>query len=83
MYSIMIALYHNELGNNPERISKRLMQYANRFNWHEIDFPASHEDYVLFEQLNSDIALNILYVPFGKINSFPGYISKHNFTAKN
>ena len=83
MYSIMIALYHNELGNNPGRISKRLMQYANRFNWHEIDFPASHEDYVLFEQLNSDIALNILYAPFGKMNVCPEYISKHNVTAKN
>ena len=83
MYSITIALDHNELGSNPGRISKRLMQYANKINRHEIDFSASYEDYVLFEQLNSDIALNILYVPFGKINSFPGYISKHNFTAKN
>ena len=44
------------------------MQYANKINWHEIDFPASYEDYVLFEQLNSDIALNILYAPFGKRN---------------
>ena len=83
MYSIIIALYHNELGSNPGRISKRLMQYTNKINWHEIGFPASHEDYVLFEQLDSDIALNILYVPFGKRNVCSEYISKHNFTAKN
>ena len=83
MYSITMALYHNEIGKNVERISKKLMQYANKINWHNTDFPASYEDYVLFEQLNSDIALNILYVPFGKRNVCPEYISKHNFTAKN
>ena len=66
MHAITIALYHNELGSNPERISKTLMQYANKLNWHKIDFPASYEDYLLFEQFNSDIALTILYVPFGK-----------------
>ena len=83
MHAITIALSHNELGSNPERISKKLMQYANKINWHNIDFPASYEDYVLFEQLNSDIALNILYVPFGKRNVCTEYISKHNFTTKN
>ena len=35
------------------------MQYANKINWNNIDFPASYEDYALFEQLSSDIALNI------------------------
>ena len=83
MHVITVALYHNELGSNPERISKKLMQYANKINWHNIDFPASYEDYVLFEQLNSDIALNILYVPFGKRNVCPDCVFKHTFTAKN
>ena len=82
MYSITAGLYHDEIGKNVERISKKLMQYANKINWHNTDFPASYEDYVLFEQLNSDIALNILYVPFGKRNVCRDYISKHNFTAK-
>ena len=68
MHAITIALYHNELGSNPERISKTLMQYANKLNWYNIDFPASYEDHLLFEQFNSDIALTILYVPFGKKN---------------
>ena len=53
MYSITMALYHDEIGKNVERISKKLMQYANKINWHNIDFPALYEDYVLFEQLNS------------------------------
>ena len=83
MHAITIALYHNELDSNPERISKKLMQYANKLNWHNIDFPASYEDYLLFEQLNSNKALNILYVLFSKKNVCPEYKSKHNFTAKN
>ena len=69
--------------SNPERISKKLTQYANKINCHSIDFTASYEDYVLFQQLNSDIALNILYVSFRKRNVCPEYRSKLNFTAKN
>ena len=40
MYTIGIALYHNELGKNPGRISKKLDIYS-AFNWHNIDFPTS------------------------------------------
>ena len=64
MYAATIALYHDLLGSNHERISQRLGIYTQAFNWHDIDFPASSEHYELFEKLNEDIALNILYVPF-------------------
>ena len=67
MHAITIALDHNEMGNNVGRISKKLMEYVNRLNWHEIDFPVSYEDYVLFETLNPDVALNVLHVPLNKI----------------
>ena len=70
MYAIGIALYDNELGKNPGRISKKLDIYSS-FNWHNIDFPASYEDYAIFERLNSDVALNILYVPFNEQNICP------------
>ena len=83
MHAITIALDHNELGTNPERISKKLLAIAQKFNWHEIDFPASYEDYVIFEKLNEDIALNVLYVPFDEVNILPEYISKRNFSTKN
>ena len=53
MYSITAGLYHDEIDKNVERISKKLMQYANKINRHNIDFPASNEHHVLFEQLNS------------------------------
>ena len=78
MYAIGIVLYHNELGKNPGRISKKLDIYST-FNWQNIDFPASYEDYATFERLNSDVALNILYVPFNEQNVCPDQISNRNF----
>ena len=83
MHATAIALYHNELGMNPEQISKKLLAYAQKFNWHEIDFPACFADYAIFEKLNQDIALNVLCVPFNEVNICPEYISKRNFTTKN
>ena len=82
MYAIAIALFHEALGNNPGRISKKLIEYVNAFNWHDIDFPASYDDYVLFEKLNDVVALNILYVPLNEANICPEYISKRNFDKK-
>ena len=64
MYAATIALYCSELGKNPGRISEKLHLYSDIFNWHNIDFPASYVDYTTFERLNSDVALNVLYVPF-------------------
>ena len=62
IYAITIALYHKELGSNPERISKKLIEHIPLLNWHDIDFPASFNDYIIFEKLNEDIALNVFYV---------------------
>ena len=64
MYAATITLYPSELGKNPRRINEKLHLYSDIFNWHNIDFPASYEDYTTFERLNSDFALNVLYVPF-------------------
>ena len=82
MYAIAIALFHEVLGNNPGRISKKLIEYVNAFNWHDIAFPATYDDYVLFEKLNDVVALNILYVPLNEANICPEYISKRNFDKK-
>ena len=83
MHTTTNALYHKKVGINPERITKKLIAYAQKFNWHDIDFPASYEDYAIFEKLNEDVALNVLYVPFNEVNIFPEYISKRNFNTKN
>ena len=82
MYAITIALYHKELGSNPERISKRLFKYIPTLNWDGIDFPASYNDYITFEKLNDDIALNVLHVPYNKKTICSEYISNRNYTVK-
>ena len=83
MYGIAIALFHEALGKNPGRISKELIKYANAFNWHDIDFLITYEDYITFERLNEAVAINILYVPLNEVNICPEYISKRNFDKKN
>ena len=61
-YAITSALNYRNITNNPQRISK-LISFINNYNWKGINFPAGHKDYSAFEKNNSDIALNILYVP--------------------
>ena len=50
MDAIAISLFHEVLGKNPGRISKRLIDLVNVFNWYEIDFPATYDDYIIFEK---------------------------------
>ena len=75
MYAVTIALFHKEFGKNPGGISQNLRLYSTIFNWHDITFPTTYGDYTTFERLNSDVALNVLYVPFGEENICPEYIS--------
>ena len=82
IYAITIALYHKELGTNPERISKKLIDHIKLLNWYDEICPASLNDYIIFEQLNEDIALNTFYVPYNQKTICTEYISNRNFTAK-
>ena len=49
MYTITIALCHEGLGKNPGRISSKLIESGNAFNWHNIYFLATYDDYKTFE----------------------------------
>ena len=82
MYAIAIALFHEVLGKNPGRTSSKLIEYGDAFNWHEIDFPATYDDYIIFERLNNKVALNVLYMPLNEINICLEYISKHTFDKR-
>ena len=88
-YAITIAIYHNEIGKNLNRISNKLLDCTDKLNWNRIDFPASTPDYKRFQKLNEDIALNV--IPFNKEDNDNGietidveqeYISNFNFTRK-
>ena len=83
MYALTIALNHKEIGKNPDRISKHLIEHIPKYIWDYLDFPASIPDYKIFEKNNEDIALNILYVPLDTEEIRPEYTSKYNFTCKN
>ena len=60
-YAVTLALNLNSIDNHSERISK-IKPFINKYNWKDIDFPAMSKDWKKFES-NSEIALNILYVP--------------------
>ena len=74
-YAIIAALNYQNINHNPERISK-LKPFIDNYNWDNIDFPAGHKDYSAFEKNNSDIAINILYVPYKAKQIRQAYISK-------
>ena len=78
-YSITAALNYQNIGHHSEGVSQ-LELFINNYNWDNIDFPAGHKDYFEFEKNNSDIAINILYVPYKTKEIRQAYISKHNKT---
>ena len=89
-YAVTIAIYHEKIGENLDRISNKLIKYTEKFDWNGIDFPASAPDYKRFEKLNEDIALNVMYVPFNEededndketIDVLQEYISDFNFIS--
>ena len=87
VYATIIAIYHKEIGKNPDRTSSKLLEHAYKLDWNGIEFTASAPDYKRFEKFNEDIALNIFYVPFlhedeRESDVRPEYISKFNFTRK-
>ena len=80
-YSVTLSLYHNQINNNPQRISN-IKPFINNFNWENINFPPIQKDYENFEINNKSIALNILRAnDQGKISHH--YKSKYNKIREN
>ena len=59
---LLLALNLDKINNHPERISK-IKPFIEEYNWKDIDFPSTSKDWKKFE-LNNEVALNILYVPY-------------------
>ena len=51
--------------------------FINKYNWEEINFPSSKDDWKKFEKNNLKIVANFLYDKRGKI--YHAYVSKHNW----
>ena len=65
---------------HPQRISK-IKPFIEQYNWKDIDFPSTSEDWKKFE-LNNEIALNILYVSHNTKKIKIAYKSKYNLTQE-
>ena len=56
--AITVALNHENIGRNPQRITK-IKPFIDTYNWNDIKFPSHSNDWKKFEQNNRTIALNI------------------------
>ena len=74
-----MALNHEEIKRDPQRISKS-KPFINKYNWKGINYPSKIDDLKTFQENNPTIALNILYVKGKEI--LPVYISIHNSTRE-
>ena len=59
-WAVITAMKWEEIGNNPERVSK-LRRYEGDFDWSDTEIPVSFRDINKFER-NNEIGVNILAV---------------------
>ena len=64
-WAVIAAMKWEEIGNNPERVSK-LKRYEGEFDWSDTKFPVSFRDINKFER-NNEIGVNILAIENKKI----------------
>ena len=62
-YAVAVALNHQKIKHNPERISK-IKPFSDQYKWEETNFPPHTEDWKKFETNNKSAALNILFVSY-------------------
>ena len=72
------ALDSQTIKEDPQKILK-IRLYISQYNWKDIKFPSSKENWKKFEQ-NKEIGLNILFVPLNKKEIRP---AKYNHKPKN
>ena len=81
-YAIATALNYQQINNHPEEIYN-IKSFISKYNWKDINFPSSKEDWNYFEKNNKSIAFNVLFVPHITKQIRPAYISKHIFDREN
>ena len=79
-YAVTLALNLDKIKKDPHRISK-IKPFIDQYNWSDIDFPSTSKDWKKSE-LNNEIALNILYVPYNTKKIHVAYKSKHILTRE-
>ena len=81
-YATTLALNHDKINRDPQRISK-IKPFINNYKGNDINFPATKKDWNKFEVNNKNIALNILYVPYNTKKIEITYKSKYNLIRDN
>ena len=81
-YAITVALHHQEIERDHQRISK-INPFINTYDWKDIEFPSHSKDWRKFEQNNKAIALNIFHIPYNTKQIRAAYISKYNHKRDN
>ena len=81
-YALTVALTHQNIENNPQRISK-IEPFIHKHNCKGIYFPSHSKDWKKFDQSNKTIALNILFVLHNIKQIRLAYISTQNFKRNN
>ena len=79
-YAVTLALNLDKIKKDQQAISK-IKPFIDQYNWSDIDFPSASKDWKKIE-LNNEIALNILYVPYNTKKIHVAYKSKHNLTRE-
>ena len=82
-YATTLALNFDKVTSHPERITKKIKSFINKYNWNDINFPATRKDWNRFEVNNKNVALNIIYVPFNTKKIEIAYKSKYNLVRDN
>ena len=77
--AVTIALNHEELKKDPQRITK-VKPFINKYKWEGINFPYEKDDWINVEKNNVTTALN-LFAKKEKI--YPTYVSKNNSNREN
>ena len=77
-YTLTVALNHEQIKNNPERISK-IKPFISQYNWKEIDFPSHSKDWNKFESINKSTVNKWHYFAIKRLSAlFRGITSKHD-----
>ena len=81
IYAVTLSLHHHQIDFHPERISK-IKPFINKYNWDQIQCPATNKDWETFEKNNPDVALNVLFVDLENKEKkvYQSFISKFNLS---
>ena len=72
-YAVKIALNHEEIKKDPQRIIK-IKAFLNKYNWQGINYPPEKNDLEKIRKNNLEITLNVLYTK--NDNIYPAIVSK-------